>query len=249
MRRLNFTPVKIVCHEGIYVARDDLTVGGTKMRFIGQVFAGVEEVIYATPCEGGAQYALATMAKHLGKRVTLFCAKRKVRHPRTEQALALGANVIELSPGYLSQVQAAAARYLEEYDGVARLLPFGVRFPGAEEAIADAADVTKVATGVDFDEVWCAAGSGLIARGLALSFPKAARYAVQVGHKLKPEDVAYAEIVEWSDPFKKTAPELPPFPSDPHYDAKAWLACRDFPFRRRGNKVLFWNVAAPAPGS
>ena len=36
-------------HHGIAVVRDDLFPGGTKARFIAQVFDGVQEAVYASP--------------------------------------------------------------------------------------------------------------------------------------------------------------------------------------------------------
>ena len=68
------------------------------------------EVVYASPAEGGAQTALATVASQLGKRATIFVAKRKQPHPRTLMATRLGAQIMQVSPGYLNVVQARAIR-------------------------------------------------------------------------------------------------------------------------------------------
>lgn len=69
-------------HSGIAVVRDDLFEGGTKARFLPVLFEGVDEVVYASPAEGGAQFAIATIAKSLGKKATIFVAKRAQPHPR-----------------------------------------------------------------------------------------------------------------------------------------------------------------------
>ena len=66
-------------HNGVLVVRDDLFEGGTKARFIPLLFNGVNEVVYASPAEGGAQTALATVAAQLGKRATIFVAQRANR--------------------------------------------------------------------------------------------------------------------------------------------------------------------------
>ena len=50
-------------HDGVLVVRDDLFPGGTKARFLGTLFNGVDEVVYASPAEGGGQTALATVAR------------------------------------------------------------------------------------------------------------------------------------------------------------------------------------------
>jgi len=48
----------VTMHEGIHVVRDDLYPGGTKARFLPVLFdGGVEEVVYASPAQGGAQVA------------------------------------------------------------------------------------------------------------------------------------------------------------------------------------------------
>ncbi len=224
-------------HAGIMVVRDDLFPGGTKARFLGHLFARSDEVVYASPAEGGAQSALAIAARQCGKRATIFVAKRARPHPRALMAKAHGAKVYQVSPGYLTVVQARARAYCT--DTGASLMPFGADMPEAIEAIAQAA----LATGADPEEIWCASGSGVLARGLAKAWPKARRVAVQVGRDLAPEDVAGARIVKHPLPFASPCRSRPPFPSDPHYDAKAW----EMVTAGRGpGRVLFWNVTGPA---
>lgn len=224
-------------HSGIMVVRDDLFPGGTKARYIGRVFDGSAEAVYASPAEGGAQTALAHTARRLGKRATIFVAQRARPHARTLEAARLGAKVVPVAPGYLSVVQSRAREYCRNTG--AALIPFGAEIPGSIEAIAAAAR----ATGLQPDEVWCAAGSGVLARGLALAWPKARRHVVQVGRDLKPKDVAGAHIHVHPLAFGRTAKAAPPFPSDAHYDAKAWEVCVG---SSGPGQVLFWNVA-PLP--
>jgi hypothetical protein len=201
------------------------------------VFDGVDEAVYASPAEGGAQIALAYVARQLGKRATIFVAKRRKPHPRTLEAARVGAKVIEVAPGYLSVVQARAREYCARTG--ARLVPFGVDMPEAVLAIAAAAK----AIGIVPDEVWCTAGSGVLARGLAMAWPAARLHAVQVGRTLTPAEVAGATIHVYPAPFGRAAKNKPPFPSDLHYDAKAWEICAA---RKGPGRVLFWNVAGPA---
>lgn len=224
-------------HDGVYVVRDDLFEGGTKARFLGRLYDDADEVVYATPCEGGAQTALATVAKKLGKRATLFCASRKARHPRIAMAESLGAAYHFVSPGYLNVVQCRAAEYADITGS--KLAPFGVDMQEAIEVIAAAAKT------IDFepDEVWCASGSGVLARALAKAWPWASRHVVQVGRELSPKDVCGAIIHKQPLKFGQSFKGRVPFPSDPHYDAKAWGECIA---RRRGGRVLFWNVTGPA---
>ena len=231
------TPPVVARHDGISVVRDDLFRGGTKARFLPALFDDADEVVYASPAEGGAQTALAHTAAALGKRATIFVAKRKQPHDRTLEAKRVGARVMQVPHGYLNVVQARAREYCNRTG--ARLAPFGVDTPGAIEAIAEAARVT----GLDPDEVWCASGSGVLARSLAAAWPNARRHAVQVGRELRPADVAGATIHKATLPFSKALKARPPFPSCPHYDAKAWQVCS----KRHGKGlVLFWNVTGPA---
>lgn len=224
-------------HEGVAVVRDDLFPGGTKARFLPVLFEQADEVVYASPAEGGAQTALAHTAAALGKRATIFVAKRAKPHPRALEAKRVGAKVMQVSPGYLTVVQARAREYCNRTGAL--LAPFGVNMPAAIERIAEAASMT----GLDPNEVWCASGSGVLARGLARAWPKATRHVVEVGRTLSADEVAGAKIHKAGIPFSKALKERPPFPSCPHYDAKAWRICKA---RRGPGLVLFWNVTGPA---
>ena len=226
-------------HDGITVVRDDLFPGGTKARFLGELFKGADEVVYASPAEGGAQTALASVAAALGKRATIFVAERAEPHPRALLAKELGARVCMVTPGYLTVVQKRARDYCQASG--ARLMPFGADMPEAIEAIARAAQSLKVKPA----EVWCASGSGVLARGLAKAWPDAKRHVVQVGRELVPADVAGAEIHIAALPFSKPFKGDVPFPSDRHYDAKAWDICTK-KARREAGLIIFWNVTGAA---
>ena len=71
----------------------------------------------------------------------------------------------------------------------------------------------------------------------------ARRHVVQVSRSLTAGDVAGATIHVYPLPYGREARTKPPFPSDPHYDAKAWEQCTA---RKSQGRVLFWNVAGPA---
>ena len=127
---------QVIAHGGVFVVRDDLFSGGTKARFLPTLFGGADEVVYASPAEGGAQTALATVATQLGKRATIFVARRAHLHPRTLMAKRLGAQVVQVSPGYLTVVQARARENSRQTGAL--LAPFGFDVPEAIEAIAAA---------------------------------------------------------------------------------------------------------------
>lgn len=227
----------ITWHDGVAVVRDDLFPGGTKARFLPKLFERASEVVYASPAEGGAQTALAHCARAAGRRATIFVAKRQTPHPRALMAKALGAKVMQVSPGYLAVVQARARAYCEATG--AMLAPFGVDMPEAITAIAAAAQAAEI----EPDEVWCASGSGVLARALKAAWPLAQINVVQVGRELSAEDVAGARIFKAPLGFGQSCRAAVPFPSDPHYDAKAWQICQA---HRGKGTVLFWNVTGPA---
>lgn len=231
-------------HEGVAVVRDDLFPGGSKARFLPLLFEGCAELVYASPAEGGAQTAIATVAQQLGKRCSIFVAKRQQPHDRALMAKRLGAQIWQVSPGYLTTVQARARQYAEvNHAAGARLLPFGLAVPGAEAILAAAAR----SLGLDPRWVWCAAGSGLLARGLRLAWPKATICRVRVGRPLELMPPAGVETFLAPERFGQACKARPPFPSDPHYDAKAWAMMqrqRADPRWREG--CVFWNVTGPA---
>ncbi len=154
-------------------------------------------------------------------------------------AKRLGAKIVQVEPGYLSVVQARAEAYCKLVG--ATLAPFGVDFPAAIGAIAAAASALRVEPA----EVWCAAGSGVLARALAAAWPQARRHVIEVGRSLMPSEVAGARIHLAGQPFGAIAKVQTPFPSDLHYDAKAWGIAKQ-KARRGAGLVVFWNVTGPA---
>lgn len=223
-------PPILETYSGITVVRDDLHPGGTKARFIRDLYRQADELVYASPVQGGAQYSMAYCARELGKRATVFVAKRQNRHPRYRQIVSMGAKVIEVSPAYLTVVQARARTYAQQTG--ATLLAFGFNSPYAINAIADAARLIPFVP----DEVWCASGSGVLACGLMTAWPRARLNAVQIGRD--PVLPHGAKIWLYPRGFDTLGPQAP-FPADRHYDAKAWEVCQ----RHHGSgRVLFWNV-------
>lgn len=223
-------------HRHITVIRDDLFPGGTKARFLPRLFADADELVYASPAEGGAQTAIATVAASLGKRATIFVARRSPPHDRALMAKALGARIMQCTPGYLTLVQARARAYAGQGGARVRLLPFGLDVPEAQEITAAASRLPPP------DEWWCAGGSGVLARALRKAWPAARGHVVQIGRPIAQDAVPGCVIHVHPLKFGQAAPQ-PPFPSDPHYDAKAWQIA----LQRRGQgMVYFWNVTGPA---
>lgn len=218
-------------HAGIVVLRDDLLAGGTKRRALPALLTGAREFVYASPVYGYAQIALAHAAAAAGVRATVFCAQRKAWHPRTAEAAAAGARIVEVPCGYLAVVKARARAYC----GVsgARLLPFGLDTPAFVEALADLARGLPIQPA----EVWSVAGSGVLTRALQRAWPAARFFAVQVGSV---PDAGRATVITAPERFEQDARSRPPFPSCANYDAKAWRFVR----AQASPGALFWNVAA-----
>jgi hypothetical protein len=217
-------------HEGIRVVREDLIPGGSKARAISVFFDGAEEYVYASPVYGYAQIALAHAARRHGKKALIFCAQRGTKHACTLEAYNAGANVFQVECGYMSVVRARAKLYCQD-NPRAKLLPFGLDDPLFIAALAGvAATIAKQPS-----EVWCAAGSGVLARALGKAWPDARINAVMVGAT---PDVGRARLFAAPEKFEQDARRKPPFPSCSNYDAKVWR----FVKQHAEPGALFWNL-------
>ena len=237
-RRWLDAPPVIERHGAIDVLRDDLLDGGTKMRFLPFLVAGADEVVFGGPFCGGAPLALSVIAREGGPRATLFYAKRKALHPRQVRALRNGATIYQVPHGYMSNVQAKARAYAAAHGAL--FLPLGFDVPAAEEPLAEMIAGVRRRLGTPA-QVWCAAGSGMLARNLARGFPGSAIHAVGVGLRSRHDAQAFPAnviLTEAGMPFAKECRAWAPFPCDPNYDRKAWTAAA---LSARGT-ALFWNV-------
>lgn len=218
--------------------RDDLLEGGSKTRFLPYLLDGAKEVVFGGPFCGGAPLALSVLARKLGFKATLFYAKRSELHRRQKMALANGADIFQVPFGYMSNVQAKARAYAAERGAL--FLPLGFDLPEAEEPFVEVMQAVRKQTGAP-NEVWCAAGSGMLARCLGLAFPDSHVKAVAVGLQSRHGAQAMppnVELLPASMPFAKPEKRPAPFPSCPNYDRKAWWRCA----AERKGSALFWNV-------
>lgn len=220
-------------HGGFIVVRDDLLPGGTKRRVLARLFAQERplEACYASPAYGYAQIALAYAARDLGIQATVFVAKRSALHPRTAEAKAAGARIVQVPHGYLSNVQAKARGYCEATG--ASLIPWGLDTPEHREALSAIARALPIAP----REVWCVAGSGMLTRSLQAAWPAAKHFAVRIGAN---PAIGRAVVIAAPERYEAPAAAPPPFPSCSNYDAKAWRFMRE----RASAGALFWNVGA-----
>lgn len=227
----------------ITALRDDLIEGGSKLRFLPFLCEGADEVVFGGPFCGGAPHAISVWAREAGKRATLFYAARSGLHPRQIAARENGAAIHYVRPGYMTVVQSRARAYAAAAGAL--FLPLGFDLPAAVDPLSEFARRVRREIG-GADQVWCAAGSGMLTRVLAGAFPDSAIKAVAVGlasrHDAQPFP-GNVELLPAGLRFEQPARGACPFPCDPNYDLKAWMACA----RQARGRVLFWNVAGPAP--
>lgn len=238
-------PPIIEDHGGVLVVREDLVEGGSKIRFLPHIIGDAKELVYGGPFCGGAAYALSVWGKRTGAKVTLFYAKRQHHHWRQIAAYKNGAVIYEVPNGYMTVVQARAREYAA--DKGALLLPLGFDVPAAAEPYEAAMRAVRDQVGA-IDEVWCATGSGMIARSLGRAFLETGAQvkAVVVGLASRNEAQAYTPNVETIScrySFDQECQAPAPFPSCKNYERKAWEVMQ---FRGRGRR-LFWNVLGDRP--
>jgi hypothetical protein len=227
-------------HEGTIVVREDLLDGGSKIRFLPHIVAGAEHLVFGGPFCGGAPYALAVWGERMGVKVSLFYAKRGELHWRQRSAFRRGSEIYQVPAGRIAVVQKRARDFASSAG--ATFLPLGFDLKHATDPFVE------VMRGVrqmvpPIDEVWCATGSGMLARCLAEAFPDASVKGVIVGLRSRNSAQSWpanVELIEAPYDFGERCPFQVPFNSCANYEAKAWeqMKARSAPGARR----LFWNV-------
>ena len=222
-------------HERIQVVRDDLIEGGTKRRAFYTYIKSkdYDEFVYASPRQGYAQLSLAYACRDLGRKATVTIPEAQ-RYWLTHKSEELGANIIEVPMGFLTNIQAKAKNYCLKHG--AHLIPFG----GDHPIIIEAMTRTALSIGIKPTEVWTVMSSGVLSRGLQGAWPDAKVYGVRIGHNTTPREQGRAETFKSDYKFHQECkkPERPPFPSSLTYDSKAWTFIRE----HASDGALFWNV-------
>lgn len=226
----------------VKVLRDDLLEGGSKLRFLPYLVGDAKEVVFGGPFCGGAPLALSVLGRAAGVRITLFYAKRKELHPRQAAAQANGAKIVGVEPGYMTVVQKRARDYAEKEGAL--FLPLGFDVPQATAPLTQFANAVRLRSG-GADQVWCASGSGMLARCLGYAFPDSEICAVPVGLASRHSKQEMPPNVRWYQTrlrFEQEETRPVPFPACRNYEAKAWYAMEE---HRRG-RALFWCVMGGA---
>ena len=234
--KTNLPKTVIKEYDGIKVVRDDLLDGGTKRRAFTVYVKSkpeIDEFVYASPRQGYAQLSLAYACKDLGKKCTVTVPKGE-RYWLTNKAEEIGANIIEVPMGYLTNIQAKAKKYCLK--NAAHLIPFG----GDHPVIVEAMRQTALSLDVNPTEVWTVMSSGVLSRGLQSAWPNAKVYGVRIGHNTTRIEQGRAETFKSDYKFHQECKELerPPFPSSLTYDSKAWSFIQE----HASKGSLFWNV-------
>lgn len=230
-------------HAGVVVVREDLLDGGSKVRFLPHIVQGAKEIVFGGPFCGGAPYALSVYGRRKGIKITLFYAKRKELHWRQRAAFRNGAQLFQVPAGRMSVVQHRARHYAADVGAL--FLPLGFDIKHATDPFE--AVMRKVASQVGaIDEIWCATGSGMLARCLGRAFPDSRVHGVVVGlasRNSKQEFPPNVELHPCPYDFAETCPAPVPFAACLNYEAKAW---EQMAARGRGRR-LFWNVLGNRP--
>lgn len=230
-------------HAGVLVVREDLLDGGSKIRFLPHIVEGAKEIVFGGPFCGGAPYALSVYGRRKGVAVTLFYAKRKDLHWRQREAFKNGATIYQVPAGRMSVVQHRARTYAADHGAL--FLPLGFDIAHATEpfeaVMREARQRAQIMAGGNLDEVWCATGSGMLARCLGRSFPNAAVHGVVVGLRSRNSKQDFPPNVILHDcpyDFGESCFAPVPFPACLNYEAKAWEQMQTLGRGRR----LFWSV-------
>lgn len=235
-------PFIIRPYDGFSALRDDLLDGGTKLRFLPDVVGDAEHIVFGAPFAGGAPVSLSVLGRETGKRISIFYAARKVLHPRMERVRRNGAQLHLVAPGYMTVVQKRARDFAAQQGAL--FLPLGFDVQAAIDPFREKLDQLRSEHGQP-DEIWCAAGSGMLARNLGHAFPNTNIRAVAVGLASRYEKQTMppnVTILTQPAPFDKAVKANAPFPICSHYESKAYnIMIREIAAQPNRSR-LFWNV-------
>jgi len=223
-------------YNGITVLRDDLLTGGTKSILMPSIIGDATEYVYASPVYGGFQIALSAYCQKVGKKATIFCAKRKIKHANTLECIKYGATIKEIPYGYLTVVEKHAKDYCKE-TGAEKLI-FGANT--IENKIIIGNRMRKIIRTLKREpkEIWCVIGSGTLVSSILEATTTAKVYGVQVGAEFKGNHKRLT-VLKYHKSFDKASKHKADFKSVPNYDLKGFEYCEKY---KKSDDVLFWNV-------
>lgn len=225
----------VVEHEGVFVVRDDLTVG-TKAR-AGDLFMSkidAPTMVYCQPRVGLAGVSLCDAAsRHSDKKIVLFMPSSKKISIHQACCIERGAVVMFERIAAMPNLNLYAKRWAQENG--AYFIPLGLKHELATAAIVHAASKIE-----EPDEVYVAISTGVLSRALQIAWPNAKFTCVAVARNLKAGELGRARVISEPLPFpqSESAENLPPFPTVNTYDAKVW---KYIP-KNSGKRIVMWNV-------
>jgi hypothetical protein len=235
-------PFILTNHNGFSALRDDLIDGGTKVRFLSYVMGDADHIVYGSPFAGGAPVAMSVIGRETGKRITIFYAHRNDLHPRMQRVQNNGAHLQLVPHGYMNVVQKRARDYAQQTGAL--FLPLGFDTQSAVAPLQAMLETLNKQIGQP-DEIWCAAGSGMLAKNLAVAFPNSQIKAVAVGLQSrwsKQTMPPNCQILEQPLLFAKPLKVSAPFPICLHYESKAFAMMQKAIQAQPQRSRLFWNV-------
>lgn len=231
----------IVADERVFVVRDDLICGGTKTRVLHSVlqqvphYAAASRYAYVSNTYGTAPIVLAWTVARLpptadGRQKVAVIEEHAPRHKNPQMAVALGAQLVSQLPAWRAPGEVE--------------LPSGFREQATVDGIGRLAQAVGDVYG-QFDQVWSVASTGTLAYGLQRGDLGREYHVVNV-NPYSGVDAGGAHVHEHTAPVPVAAPPgaRPPFPSNVHYDAKAWRYVVAAHQRAPHQRILFWNVAS-----
>ena len=240
-------------HNGIYVVRDDMLDAGTKIRgadyLIGHCskHRNIKEWVYGScPATGYAQISLPFLCNRYAKKAVIFMAERGMDklHAYQKKGIELGVDYRWVPDGMLNVTKKRAKDYVAEDPTTRALLPIGLEHPTVFACFMKVARSLPIVP----NHVWSIGSSGTLSRSLQLAWPNAEVHVVSSGgHNMNSREIGRAIFhpskYKWNQRVKHS--EMPPFPSAPEYDAKAWLPMMEY-YKTQDmiHPVLFWNVGA-----
>lgn len=230
---------KIVEHEGINVVREDLLEVGTKARAIHYRMSKLNatHVVYVQPRFGYAGISLSWLARKWGKTCVLFVPESKEITPHVQRCIDYGAEVYFKKIYGMNGLRKSAREYYENN-------PSSYYFqPGLRDDPTIIACLVKAMLQMNIKpkEMWSVVSTGVLQRSMQIAWPDCEFHAVAVARNMKAGELGKAKV--YSHPMAFTTYEnkkfLPPFPSAPNYDAKAWRFIKEY----ASDGAYFWNVA------
>ena len=222
----------IMNYEGIDVVRDDLLNHGSKIRFVDKLIreTSAKEIVFGCcPATGTHKYLYQQLHRNTTKK--LYCLwqnEPENYHEYQKRGMDLGAIYEWVNMGMLSVTKSRAKKYVAEDPENRMEFPIGLEHPTI------VASIIKVARNALSEnppsEIWSVGSSGTISRGLQLAFPDIPVNVVSVGHKMNEREIGRAKYYRSEYQFDKAIKEheMPPFPSAPTYDAKAWKFVKEY---------------------